>query len=311
MRGVQSAAFVRVAPFSYRGYSSAPIAVDGYEAPPDEAPVVDYDEVGPGYFATIGIPLVTGREFTRTDDENSAPVAVVNDVMAAQYWRGADPVGRRLQVKGRSMRVVGVARQSKYGNLLEPAKAFFYVPLRQNGLGSGLLIRTSMRPEVVATALAREVHALDANLSPSEVISMREQVARTTSAQTMAVRLLTVFGALAVLLAGIGLYGVMSSAVSQSTREFGLRLALGATANDLLRLVLSRGLVLSAVGVVLGAGAAIQLTRLLGNLLYKVSPRDPVAFATAFLVMAVASSAACFVPAWRATRTDPLLALRG
>ncbi|HEY2905972.1 MAG TPA: ABC transporter permease [Vicinamibacterales bacterium] len=311
MSGVQSAAFVRVAPFSYRGYSSAPIAVDGYEAPPDEAPVVDYDEVGPGYFATIGIPLVTGREFTRTDDENSAPVAVVNDVMAAQYWRGADPVGRRLQVKGRSMRVVGVARQSKYGNLLEPAKAFFYVPLRQNGLGSGLLIRTSMRPEAVATALAREVHALDANLSPSEVISMREQVARTTSAQTMAVRLLTVFGALAVLLAGIGLYGVMSSAVSQSTREFGLRLALGATANDLLRLVLSRGLVLSAVGVVLGAGAAIQLTRLLGNLLYKVSPRDPVAFATAFLVMAVASSAACFVPAWRATRTDPLLALRG
>jgi putative ABC transport system permease protein len=207
--------------------------------------------------------------------------------------------------------VVGVARASKYGNLLEPAKSFFYVPLRQNGLGSGLLIRTSTRPEAFATALTREVHALDANISPSEVISMREQVARTTSAQTMAVRLLTVFGGLAVLLAGIGLYGVMSSAVSQSTREFGLRLALGATAHDLLRLVLSRGLVLSAVGVLVGAAAAIQLTRLLGNLLYNVSPRDPVAFATAFLVMAVASSAACFVPAWRATRTDPLLALRG
>ena len=311
MSGVQSAAFVRVAPFSYRGYSSAPIAVDGYEAPPDEPPIVDYDEVGPAYFATIGIPLITGREFTRSDDENSALVAVVNETMAARYWGAADPIGRRLQVKGRSMRVVGVARASKYGNLLEPAKAFFYVPLRQNGLGSGLLIRTSMRPEAVATALAREVHALDANLSPSEVISMREQIARTTSAQTMAVRLLTVFGGLAVLLAGIGLYGVMSSAVSQSTREFGLRLALGATANDLLRLVLSRGLVLSAVGVILGAGAAIQLTRLLGNLLYKVSPRDPVAFATAFVVMAIASSAACFVPAWRATRTDPLLALRG
>jgi predicted permease len=309
--GVQSAAFVRVAPFSYRGYSSAPIAVDGYEAPPDEPPVVDYDEVGPGYFATIGIPLVTGREFARSDDEKSALVAIVNETMASRFWRGADPVGRRLQVKGRSMRVVGVARASKYGNLLEPAKSFFYVPLRQNGLGSGLLIRTSTRPEAFATALTREVHALDANISPSEVISMREQVARTTSAQTMAVRLLTVFGGLAVLLAGIGLYGVMSSAVSQSTREFGLRLALGATAHDLLRLVLSRGLVLSAVGVLVGAAAAIQLTRLLGNLLYNVSPRDPVAFATAFLVMAVASSAACFVPAWRATRTDPLLALRG
>jgi predicted permease len=311
LSGVQSAAFVRVAPFSYRGYSSAPIAVDGYEAPPDEAPVLDYDEVGPAYFATIGIPLITGREFTRADDEKSALVAVVNEAMAAKYWRGDDPVGRRLQVKGRSMRVIGVARQAKYGNLLETPKAFAYVPLRQNTLGQGLVIRTPLRPEAMATALTREIHALDPNLAPSEVISMREQIDRTTSAQTMAVRLLTVFGTLAVLLAAIGLYGVMSSAVSQSTREFGLRLALGATASDLRRLVLSRGLALSAAGVALGVGAAIALTRLLGGLLYHVSPRDPAAFAAAFAVMALASVAACLVPAWRATRTDPLLALRG
>ena len=113
------------------------------------------------------------------------------------------------------------------------------------------------------------------------------------------------------LLAGIGLYGVMSSAVSQSTREFGLRLALGATPSDLRRLVLSRGLALSAAGVALGVGAAIEVTRLLGGLLYHVSPRDPAAFAAAFVVMALAAVAACLVPAWRATRTDPLLALRG
>jgi predicted permease len=311
LSGVQSAAFVRVVPFSYRGYSSAPIVVDGYEAPPDEAPVVDYDEVGPGALATLGIPLVSGREFTRADDERSEPVAVVNEAMAAQYWRGQDPVNRRLQVKGRSMRVVGVARQAKYGNLLEPKKAFFYVPLRQNALGPGLVIRTPLHPDAMATALAREVHALDPNLSPSEVITMREQIDRTTSSQTMAVRLLTVFGMLAVLLAAIGLYGVMSSAVSQSTREFGLRLALGATASDLRRLVLSRGLMLSAAGVALGVGAALQLTRLLGDLLYQISPRDPAVFSLALLVMATASVAACLVPAWRATRTDPLLALRG
>lgn len=309
--GVQSVAFVRVAPFSYRGYSSAPIVVDGYEAPPDEAPVVDYDEVGPGALATLGIPLLAGREFTRADDERSEPVAVVNEAMAAQYWRGQDPVNRRLQVKGRSMRVVGVARQAKYGNLLEPKKSFFYVPLRQNTLGQGLVIRTPLRPEAMATALTREVHALDANLAPSEVITMREQINRTTSSQTMAVRLLTVFGTLAVLLAAIGLYGVMSSAVSQSTREFGLRLALGATASNLLRLVLSRGLALSAAGMAVGVVAAIQLTRLLGNLLYEVSPHDPTVFSLAFFVMAIASLAACLVPAWRATRTDPLLALRG
>jgi macrolide transport system ATP-binding/permease protein len=311
LSGIQSAAFVRVVPFSYRGYSSAPIGVDGYEAPPDEPPVVDYDEVGPAYFATVGIPLVSGREFTRGDDEKSALVAVVNEAMAAKYWRGADPVGRRLQLKGRSMRVIGVARQAKYGNLLEAPKAFAYVPLRQNGPGQGLVIRTRLRPEAVATALSREIHALDPNLAAYEVISLREQIDRTTSAQTMAVRLLTVFGTLAVLLAAIGLYGVMSSAVSQSTPEFGLRLALGATGADLRRLVLSRGLALSAAGIGVGVGAAIELTRLLGGLLYQVSPRDPAAFAAAFAVMAVASLVACLVPAWRATRTDPLIALRG
>jgi predicted permease len=311
LTGVQSAAFVRVVPFSYRGYSEASIAVDGYDAPVDEAPVVDYDEVGPGALATLGIPLVSGREFTRADDERSEPVAVVNEAMAAQYWRGQDPVNRRLRVNGRSTRVVGVARQAKYDNLLEPRRALFFVPLRQTTLGLGLVIRTPLQPTAMATALAREVHALDPNLSPAEVITMREQVERTTSSQTMAVRLLTVFGTLAVLLAGIGLYGVMSSAVSQSTREFGLRLALGATAADLRRLVLSRGLALSAAGIAVGGAAAIQLTRLLGNLLYEVSPRDPMVFSLALLVMALASLAACLVPAWRATRTDPLLALRG
>jgi predicted permease len=311
LSGVQSAAFVRITPFSYRGYSSAPIAVDGFEAPPDEPPVVDYDEIGAGYLATIGIPLLSGREFTRADDDASALVAVVNEAMVAQYWRGQDPVGRRLLVKGRSMRVVGVARTSKYRNLLETPTPFFYVALRQNGLGQGLVVRTPLRPEAMAAALAREVRALDANLAPTEVISMREQVDRTTSSQTMAVTLLTVFGGLALLLAAIGLYGVMSSAVSQSLREFGLRLALGASASDLLRLVMGRGLALSAAGVVVGAAAAMALTRLLGNLLYQVSPRDPLAFGLAFIVMAIASSVACVLPAWRAMRTDPLLALRG
>jgi ABC-type antimicrobial peptide transport system permease subunit len=162
----------------------------------------------------------------------------------------------------------------------------------------------------MTTVLAREVRALDASLAPSEVITMREQIARTTSSQSVAVTLLTVFGALAMVLAAIGLYGVMSSAVSQRTREFGLRLALGARGSTLLRLVLTRGLALSAAGVIVGAGAAVALTRLLGNLLYHVSPLDPLAFGSAFAVMAIAVVVACFLPAWRATRTDPLVALR-
>jgi ABC-type antimicrobial peptide transport system permease subunit len=140
---------------------------------------------------------------------------------------------------------------------------------------------------------------------------MREQVDRTTASQRIAVTILGVFGGLALLLAAIGLYGVMSSSVSQSSRELALRMALGADTSDLLRLVMSRGLALTAGGVVIGAAAALEVTRLMGYLLYQVSPRDPLAFGSAFAVIAVASLAACLAPAWRATRTDPLRALRG
>jgi macrolide transport system ATP-binding/permease protein len=308
--GVESAAFARITPFSYRSYSSAPIVVEGYEVAPDERPTIDYNEVGPAYFATMGIPLVSGREFTRADNETAPLTAVVNEVMAAQYWHGKDPVGQRLQVKGRWMQVVGVAKMSKYRNLTEIPKPFFYVPLRQNTSGLSLNIRTSFKPEAMAKALVREVHALDANLAPGEVITMQEQIDRTTSVQQMAVAFLGVFGGLALFLAAIGLYGVMSYTVSQSTRELGLRMALGASASNLLRLIMSQGVALTAGGLILGAVAALGLTRLIGNLLYKVSPHDPLAFGSAFLVMTIAALAACFLPAWRATRTDPLRALR-
>ena len=309
--GVESAAFARMSPLSYGSYSSAPIAVDGYQPPPEEQPTVQYNEVGPDYFATMGIPLVSGREFTRADDEKAALVAVVNETMVARYWRGRNPIGERVQVKGRWMQVIGVAKDSKYESVRETPKPFFYVPRRQNfTVGAGLYIRTPLSPETMAAALTREVHALDANVALYEVITLQEQLDRSTSAQQVAVTLVGILCALALLLAVIGLYGVMSYAVSQSTRELGLRMALGAGASNLLRLVMSRGLALTAGGVLLGAAVALGLTRLLGNLLYKVSPRDPLAFGSAFVVMTIASLAACFLPAWRAARIDPVRALR-
>ncbi|HEX9344825.1 MAG TPA: ABC transporter permease [Candidatus Acidoferrum sp.] len=309
--GVESAAFARMRPLSYGSFSSTVIAVDGYQPPPEEQPTVEYNEVGPEYFATMGIPLVSGREFTRADDEKAALVAVVNETMAAKYWRGKNPIGERVQVKSRWMQVVGVAKDSKYQSVREAPKPFFYVPLRQNfSRGAGLFIRTPLSPGTMATALAREVHALDGNLALYEVITLQEQVDRSTSPRQVAVTLVGILGGLALLLAAIGLYGVMSYAVSQSTRELGLRMALGADASNLLRLVMWRGLALAAAGVVLGATVALGLTRLLGSLLYKVSPRDPLAFGSAFVVMAIAALAACLLPAWRATRTDPARALR-
>jgi predicted permease len=310
--GVDSVTFSRVTPFSYGSYSSAPIAVDGYETAPDEQPTVEYNEVGPGYFTTMGIPLISGREFTRADNETAPLAAVVNEMMAAQYWRSESPVGQRLQVKGRWMQVVGVAKNSKYRILNELSKPFFYVPLRQSAsaVGQNLQIRTPLGLDTTAKAFAREVQALDANLALGEVITMREQVDRMSWSQRAAVILLGAFSGLALALAAVGLYGVMSYTVSQSTRELGLRIALGAEASDMLRLVLSRGLALTAVGIALGAGAALALTRLMGDLLYKVSPRDPLAFGAAFAALMVASLAACILPAWRATRIDPVRALK-
>jgi ABC-type antimicrobial peptide transport system permease subunit len=231
--------------------------------------------------------------------------------MAAQYWRGSSPIGQRVQVKGRWMQVIGVAKDSRYRSVRETPKAFFYVPLRQNfAISPVLFTRTPLSAQTMAPALLREVHALDGNLALYEVISLQEQLDRSTSPQLVAVTLVGVLGGLALLLSAIGLYGVMSYAVSQNTRELGLRMALGAGASNLLRLVMSRGLTLTGGGVLLGAAVALALTRLLGNLLYRVSPRDPLAFGSALLVMTLAAAAACFLPAWRATRTDPARILR-
>ncbi len=308
--GVQSVVFARGTPFSYRGYSSAPIAVEGYDTAPGERPTLDYHEIGPGYLSTMGIPLISGREFTRADNETAPRVAVVNEAMAAQFWKGENPVGKRLKVKDRWLQVVGVAKNSKVRSLIETPKPFFYTSMRQDAIGQNLDIRTPLPAEQMITVLTREIKALDPNLAPSEVITMREQVDRMSWPERAATILLFIFGGVALVLAVIGLYGVMSYAVSQSTRELGLRMALGADPSDLLRLVISRGFTLTAAGIAAGAAIALLLTRLMGDLLYKVSPRDPAAFGMAFLIMAVVALAACLLPAWRAARIDPLKALR-
>ena len=309
--GVESAALARLAPLEVKSYSSSEIAVDGYVSPTDEQETVEYNEIGPEYFSTIGIPLAAGREFAATDDENGALVAVVNETLAQKYWKGRDPVGTRMQVKGRWMTVVGVAKDSKYESVREPARAFFYVPLRQNFVVSTTLhVRSEGSAQTLSAEVAREVKSLDANLAAYELVSMEEVVRRATASQQAAVKMLALLGGLALLLAAIGLYAVMAYTVSQSARELGLRMALGAGQYDLLRLVMVRGVTLTLMGVAVGAAVAIGLTRLMGNLLYQVSPRDPSAFVAAFVAMMITAVAACFLPAWRATQADPMRTLR-
>lgn len=310
--GVESVAMARIRPFSYAPYLSAPIAVDNYQPALNEQPTAESNQVGPEYFATMGIPLMSGREFTRSDNETAPLVAIVNQKMVDQYWNGQDPVGKRLIVKGQPMLVIGVARNSRYQTFSEAPKPFFYVPLRQNfSARSTLNIRTARDPESISAALYREMQALDNNLAPAEVISLREHINRSAlSSQNIAVALLSIFGGLALVLAAVGLYGIMSYAVSQNTRELGLRMAFGARTSDLLRLVMAHGLGLTIGGVMVGSVVALLLTRQIADLLYKVNPRDPLAFGLAMVVMTFISMLACFLPAWRATRTDPVRALR-
>ena len=309
--GVESAAFSAVTPLGYSTFPSTPIAVEGYQPSLEEQPVVEYNQVSSGYLATLGIPVLSGREFARSDDENAPLVAIVNQTMVNRYWRGQDPIGLRLQVKGRWARVVGVAADSKYESLLENPRPFFYVPLRQDFvLEPDLNIRTKQAPQSLSAALTRAIHTLDRDLALYEVITLQEQVNRSTSPQLVAVTLVAALGGLALLLAAVGLYAVMSYAVAQSARELGLRIALGAASRDLLRLVMSRGMTLTGTGVLIGMAGALATTRLLGYMLYKISPLDPLSFGIALLVITVASLAACLLPAWRATRTDPIHALR-
>src|SRR5437773_8608500 len=261
---VQSTALARVRPFSYSVYSSAPLAIEGYQPPRNEQIAADYNQVSEGYFATIGIPIVAGREFTHNDDENAPPVAIVNETMAAKYWQGKDAVGQRLKAKDKWMEIVGVAKNANYRTKLEQPTPFFYVPVRQNFfVQNGFLIRTDQSAAAMMNALAREIHALDPNLALLDAISLQQQVDVMSYTQRLAAALLAIFGGMALFLAAIGLYAVMSYSVSQGTRELGMRIALGARADDVLRLVISRGIRLTAAGIVIGAVAALTLTRLM------------------------------------------------
>jgi predicted permease len=310
--GIESAALAATPMFSPSApIGSSVIGTDAYRPARDEQPTAKFNAVTPGYFATLGIPIVRGRDFTRADDDTTAPVAIVSETMAATYWPNADPVGKRLQANGRWMQVVGIAKDVKYESLLKPARPLFYLPFRQRVKTTFTVdLRTSASPAVIRPALVRALHAIDPAVDPSELVTLREQVNRSMSTQRIAGAFLGVFASLALCLAAIGLYGVMSYTVSQSARELGLRMALGAVPRDVLGLVLSRGLVLTMIGLVAGVAVALGTTRLLGELLYRVSPRDPVVFGAALLLMLLASAAACFVPAWRAARTNLVNSLR-
>jgi predicted permease len=294
--------------------------------PPGESPSASFRVVLPGYFRTMGLPLARGRDFTDDDRLGAPGVIIVNEWMAERFWPGADPIGKRLTLDDASkdaewLTVVGVARNAARGKWAAAPDEEMYLPLRQSRLylerkGGPfayltLVVRaTTDDPAALAPSLRTAIWSVDGNVALSEVQTMTDVVARATASPRFYLLLLASFAAAALGLAAIGIYGVMSYSVARRTNEIGIRLALGAQRTDVIRLVMREALGVVAFGGGIGLVAALLVTRLMGTLLYGVGATDPVTFVGVGALLAAVSLLATYVPARRAVRVDPLLALR-
>jgi predicted permease len=276
-----------------------------------EAVSVGYSVVDPGYLETLGIPLVAGRGFTDADREGAAPVAVVNQTMAASLWPGESPVGKTLRMGGSDVEVVGVARDAKYESYRDDKVSYAYLPYAQEGrVATTVLVRARGEAGTALAALRREVRALDPNVALERPSLLTDLLDFSLFPQRMAAAMIGTFGLLGLLLASVGLYGIVAYHVAQRSREIGVRMALGARAADVLRMVVRQGLTLVALGMVIGLVAAFALTRLLSGLLFGVSAADPVTYLGVVLLLGGIALLATYFPARRASRVDPMEALR-
>jgi predicted permease len=294
---------------------SMTVRVDGYQSREDENMNPNIDGVGPQFFSTMGVPLVSGREFNDKDAAGAPRVAIVNETMARRYWGNDNPVGRRIGVAGSdptAVEIVGVVRDIRSQQLREEAPRFVYLPYRQNEELTQLTyyVRASGDPSSIATSVRQTVQRLDPKIPLYDLKTMDVQVAESLFVERMVAALSVAFGALATVLAAIGLYGVMSYAVARRTREIGIRMALGAERRGVLWLVLKEVAVLAVLGVAGGLAAAFYLTRRVESQLFGIAPTDPLTLAAAVVMLLLVALLAGLIPARRATTIDPILALR-
>jgi putative ABC transport system permease protein len=313
--GVEVAALSNTVPFSGSMSITAGLRLEGEPESKLGAGNIKVDSVSPSYFRTMGIPVLRGREFTAQDDAHSGKVVIVNETMAREFWKGGDPFATRLAEAGPKgltyYMVVGIVRDVRNLNLAKPARAELYYPAAQApGWHVSLLVHAKQDPEKLVPAIRERIWSVDKDQPINNIQTMEATVAKSVAEPKFRTVLLGTFAALGMLLALIGIYGVVSYAVSMRTREIGVRVAMGAQRNDVLGLVIRHGLVIAGIGVAIGIAAAFALTRFLASLLYGVTTRDPWTFAIASVVLTAAALAACIVPATRATRVDPLVALR-
>jgi putative ABC transport system permease protein len=312
--GVESAAVISHLPVEERGYNGN-ISVAGKTYPPNESPLVEFRVVSEDYFQTANIPLLRGRVFSKQEGDDNQPVVVINESMAKQIWPGEDPIGKRLADETQAT-VIGVVGDVKNYGLVRQTAPEMYAPYTLKAFwpdmrwNMRLLVRSVLDGSNIGAAVRREVQTVDPAQPIYGVQTMDLVIENTVQDKSLNTTLLTIFAGVSLLLAVIGVYGVMSYTVAQHTREIGIRMALGARPRTILKLIVGRGLALVSAGVAIGVLASFGLTRFIENLLFGVRPADPLTFVTIVLLLGFVALLACLIPARRAMRVNPIVALR-
>jgi putative ABC transport system permease protein len=314
--GVRSAGATSILPLSGNN-SSGSFQIEGRDTPPGQSsPHGDRWAVTTDYFSTMKIPVLRGRYFDARDTMESQPVAIIDEAMQRKYWPNEDPVGKRITYQGGRQNpiwreIVGVVGHVKHVGLEGESRVQYYIPHPQTqNPFMNLAIRTDVDPTLLTGAVRGAISGIDKDLPVFRVKTMEQYVIDSMAQRRFSMTLLGVFASVALALAAVGLYGVLSYTITQRSREIGIRMALGAGIGDVLRLVIGQGMLLALVGVALGSAAAFLMTRLMANLLFGVKASDPLTFITIALMLTLVALVACLVPARRATKVDPIEALR-
>jgi len=309
--GVTAVGMSDVIPLNFMSNSSG-VLPEGYEVPEDSiVPIVDRAVVDADYFDAMGIPVLRGRAFTEADDADAPAVMIVNETFAERYWPGEEPVGKWVRTNGRDFEVIGIVKNGKYFSIGEDPKPHFYRSRYASYSGASfILVRSTGDPNALLEVIRREVGAMDETLPVANLQPMTTALGIAFFPARLAATVVSGFAVLALLLAAVGLYGVIAFTVSQGTRDIGIRMALGAQGSDVLALVVRQGMVLTVIGLAIGLAGGLALTRLMSVLLYGVTSTDIVSYLGASVLLAAVATLASFIPARRATRVDPLIALR-